>query len=111
MRRLPKKHDYHLDPVVADKAINIINTIHSNFDADLPLLLPEDSGTLVLTWETELIKRFLSLTDDEQDLLTLNRKTRAKCEEELPEDFSLAVGELLKRLSFPIKPHSTSDYG
>lgn len=108
MRRLPTHHKHHLKASVADKAIVFLNTIHREYSADLPLLLPEDDDHLVLTWDQDPVKSFFNISEDEQDLMTLHKRNRVSCDVELPNDFPQAVNDVIQLLAFPSRAKSSS---
>lgn len=90
MADLPPDHNFHIDAETAKKSQTILALLMNNFDLDVPKMFPQEGEALVLTWDSENIKRYLTVDKAELDLLDLNKRTRVRCAHELafdgPED-------------------------
>lgn len=100
MRRMPEGHDMHVDTKVAEKAIQFLAKVNSNWEVDAPKLLPDNEEALTLTWDYGTIKRFLTVAADEFDLMDINKRSRVRCTHEVLDDESNSYEALLSKMGW-----------
>lgn len=108
MSRMPEGDELHLSQATAKVAIKFLATLHDNWNVEAPLLLPDDSEYVSLTWDAGMVKRFVSLAPEEYDALDLNKTTRIRCKFEVPSTDPAAFDKLIEHLEFSPKV-STAD--
>lgn len=108
MSRMPEGDELHLSQATAKIAVKFLAALHDNWNVDAPLLLPDDSQYVSLTWDAGIVKRFVSLAPEEYDALDLNRISRVRCKFEVPSADPAALDKLIEHLEFSPKA-STAD--
>lgn len=110
IRRLAKmdpNHDWHVDEKTASTSEKLIATLNFNYSGAAPKIFPHEGDTLVLTWESPRIKRLLSISGDEFELIDIDKLSRVKCDHLLQIDTPEKFNDWLSKLGGA--PSSRSD--
>ncbi|MEZ2329946.1 hypothetical protein AB6802_09495 [Mesorhizobium sp. RCC_202] len=83
MARLPEHDDFYIDAKTAANSEAIVAVLWNNFELDAPKMFPHEGDSLVLTWDSTVLKRLLTIADEDLDLLEMNKKSKVRCEQEL----------------------------
>lgn len=83
MCRLPKDHDFHIDPATASKASDLLGLISENYDVSPPKVIPQDGEAVVFTWDFGELKRYLTVDEEEIDVMDLHKTRRIRCVHEI----------------------------
>jgi hypothetical protein len=88
MGALPEDHDFHVSPAAIQRAADLLGVIVQNFDISPPRVLPQDGEAVVFTWDYGAQKRYLTVDEDDMDIMDLDRKSQVRCVHNLdsPED-------------------------
>ena len=68
-----------VDELAATRAADLLAMMSENFAIAPPKILPEDDGSVVLTWEAGDLKRYLTIDDSDIGIMDLNKRLRVKC--------------------------------
>lgn len=99
LSHLDEEDDFHITPEVAERASVVLGIIAENIDIDPPKFFPQDGEAAVFTWEEGNIKRFLTVDDEDIDLMDLEKTSFIQCSYDLPEDGNEQLSFALKELS------------
>ncbi len=69
MKKLPQGEPLALDPKVANRAQNILSFIREQLKINPPKILNQDGDAVVYTWVEEDKEYYLTVADDEVDLM------------------------------------------
>ncbi|MER9140322.1 hypothetical protein NKI20_29420 [Mesorhizobium sp. M0830] len=108
MAELPANHDFYLDPQTAKKSEALVALLNHNFKIGVPKLFPHE-GDAVLTWDSEVIKRYLTVEQGEIDLMVLNKQTKVRCSEELSFNTADDLKDWLIKFGGIVTPDSDAD--
>lgn len=107
MTKLPEDDPLSLEPVVAHKALNLLGFLKEQMKIDPPKIINQDGEALALTWVAGNLKRYLTIADDEVDLMHLSLNQPFRCEEVLSQEDQLPYKAIFERLSAQPKSRST----
>lgn len=86
MCKLPLSHNLHVDAKAAQRASDILGMISENFEVSPPKVLPQDGEAVVFTWDFGDIKRYLSIDEEEVDVLDLHKTLMTRFSHEITID-------------------------
>ncbi|MCY3725268.1 MAG: hypothetical protein OXF95_01370 [Rhodobacteraceae bacterium] len=107
MTRLPEDDQLHLDSKIATKAINLLGFLKEQLKIHPPKIINQDGEALSYTWVVGNCKRYLTVSDDEVDLMVLAQDGQDSHEEVLSRGENLPFDKIIKRLLVQTKSHST----
>ncbi|MBP0439552.1 hypothetical protein [Tianweitania sediminis] len=107
MARLPKGHDFHIDTESAKHAEELLAVFATNFKGRAPKMFAQDGEAVVLTWDFDVLKRYLTIAGQELDLMDIGRASKMRCDYELDYDKADDFRKLL--LLFGDEPLSETD--
>jgi len=106
MVRLPEDDPLSLEPEVAHRALNLLGFLKEQIKVDPPRIINQDGEAIAFTWVEGNLKRYLTVADDEVDLMHLLLDRPFHCEEVLSHDKQIPYQEIFERLSAETKSHS-----
>lgn len=109
MKSLPECHSFSLDPEVAARAQDLLSVLRWNFNIEAPRIFPQEHDVLVMKWQDNSLERFLSVTQDDVDLLDINPHNGIRCVHDLTEQGEIALRKLHDVLSMPERNSSAMD--
>lgn len=83
MVRLPAEHDLHVDIDAARRSMDVLAVLGGNFDIDPPKIFPHEGESLVLTWDQEVIKRYLTISAADMDVMHVHKESNIRCEHQI----------------------------
>lgn len=98
---LSEEDDFYLSPEVAHRASEILGAICQNIDIEAPRFFPQDGEAAVFTWDGFNIKRFLTVDEEDIDILDLEKTNFIKCKHEMPVERDEQLSFAIKELSGP----------
>lgn len=84
MSQLPAGHYMHLPDTIRERALSVLNVIQNNTPANSPRIINESGEALLLTWPTMNGKSYISVDEEDVDLLRVLKGTV---------DYSAELGE------------------
>jgi hypothetical protein len=82
MTQMSEDHPFHLDAETAEQSSEILGVLFNNVDIDAPQIFPHEGDTLVLTWQNTMLKRLLSVSPGEVDVIEMLRSSSIRSEAE-----------------------------
>lgn len=79
MRCLPKDHDFHVESAAAGRASDLLGLISENFNITPPRVMPQDGEAVVFTWDYGDLKRYLTVDENDLDVMDLHKTRRVRC--------------------------------
>jgi hypothetical protein len=109
MTKLSSTEPLALDEKVAHKALNVLGFIREQMKIEPPRIINQDGDALSFTWIYGSLKRYLTIADDEVDLMHLSLNHPFRCEEVLSNEDEIPYREILLRLSALPNSRTTED--
>lgn len=109
MTEIPEGEPLRLDEETAERAIDVLGFLKEQVKIDPPRLINQDGDALALTWVKNGLKSYLTVADDEIDLMHVSLKDMFRCEEVLSEKNEIPFDKILARLSAQVKSESLDD--
>lgn len=98
LSKLSEDNSFYLSPAVTERASRLLGIIYQNVSIDAPKFFPQDGEAVVFTWDDVTVKRFLTVDDEELDLLDMEKTNYVRCRYAMPEapedQISFALNEL-----------------
>lgn len=107
MADLPDGNELHLDRVAAERAIAVLSFIKEHTRVSAPKLMNQDNEAVVFTWNFGDLKRYLTVAEDEVDVMFLHKPRQFRCEEVLTHGGELDYPKLMKSIDPEPKSSST----
>lgn len=108
MKELPDFDDLFLDSHAAERALNVLGFMKEQMRLIPPRIINQDGEALSFTWDLGDIKRYLTVSDDEVDLMHLSKKLATRCEEVISEGDDLNYETIFSYLSDGSRSTSSS---
>lgn len=102
MSDLPVQHVLHIDRELGVKAQSMLSIILENTSAPVPKIKNEDGEAVVFTWNASHGKKYLTVDDEQVDMLEVGPNDVARCTD-LTENGILNLKSLLSELNFKIR--------
>ncbi|GAB2184952.1 hypothetical protein [Roseibium sp. LAB1] len=99
MSELPEFDQMHLEPDVAKKASLVLGFLKEQLKMEPPKIINQDREALSFTWEGGDFKRYLTVAEDEIDLMHLSLPRVVRCEQILSEGVDIDYKSILENLS------------
>lgn len=109
MALLPESHSFHVDARAVYKASDLLGVMWENFHIEPPKVLPQDGEAVVFTWDHGDIKRYVTVDDEDVDVMDLHKTTQVKCIYEVQLDDEHAFSEFVNTIGL-IPSSSTVDH-
>lgn len=77
---LPATHDMAVDPKAAERAIEILGRLMYNYPIDAPTFFPQEGEEVIFKWDGKKIGRYLSVSNDDVNLMDLEPLSQNYCE-------------------------------
>lgn len=104
MSRLPEGEEFFLDAEVSRRALSVLYFLKDQEMTKPPKILNHDGESLSFTWMFGDMKRYLTVSDDEVDLMYLfPRLDVPRKEEVLSQGKEIPYEEIAKRLAIHLK--------
>ena len=98
MTELPHDNHFHLDALSGNLAMNLLGFIKEQVDVAPPKLYNQSGEAVVFTWDLGELKRYLTVAEDEIDLMHMSKISRFRCEETLTDHGKIDYRKLLSLL-------------
>jgi hypothetical protein len=109
MSKLSDNDEYHIQTEAAQKALTVLAFIRENVAVEPPKILNQSGEAISFTWNLGNIKRYLTVADDEIDLMLLQKPNGVRCEETLSVGEDIDWAKILNRLGGAVKSASWSE--
>ncbi len=108
MTRLPEEDQLHLNDKIATKAQNLLGFFKEQLKIHPPKIINQDGEAIAYTWVVGNIKRYLTVSDYEVDLMEITLDGKDSYEEVLSqEENNLPLDKIMERLHVQTKSNST----
>ncbi|CAD7023082.1 hypothetical protein REJC140_00087 [Pseudorhizobium endolithicum] len=108
MALLPDDHTLHVDAEAAERASSILAVISQNFSVKPPKVMPQDGEGVVFTWDYGDLKRYLTVEEDDLDVMDLNKRLGVKCVHDVAHDMTV-FEKLVELIGAPPASSTTMD--
>ena len=106
MGELPEGSELHLEPEATQNAVSVLAFVKEQMTMLPPRMLNQDGEAVSFTWNIGNLKRYLTVSEDEVDLMHLSNRFPIRCEEVLSEGKEIDYQNLFTHLAE--LPRSTS---
>lgn len=103
-----KGDEFYLDPDIAKKAETLLAHLNHHFESDVPKIFPHE-GEAVLTWDTNTLRRYLTIEEDTIDHTVINKLHLTRCSEELTFEAPSDLDDWIMRVGGIVAVDSDTD--
>ncbi|NKI61760.1 hypothetical protein HCG46_26030 [Labrenzia sp. PO1] len=109
MSELPEQEDLFLVPEVAKKASSVLGFLKEQVQLAPPKIINQDGEALSFTWDDRVLKKYLTVSDEEIDLMHVCKPLLTRCEEVLSEGEVIDYKTIFDRFSGVARSSSMSE--
>jgi hypothetical protein len=109
MMRLSDDHDFYLEKEAGRKALSVLAFVRENIAIDPPKIINQSGEAVSFTWSFGDVKQYLTVAEDEVDLLLFKKSLNLRCEESLSTENYIDWSKILLRLGGAAKVTSGTE--
>lgn len=101
---------YHLDADAGRRAVEILSFLRHNVKINAPRVLPEGEEDIALTWESDALKRYLSVSLDSVEIMDVIKADRSRTIEQVGDNTHVDLKKLIEILSAQTNSQSSNRF-
>lgn len=98
---------FHLGHEAGQRALQIVAFIKHSISISAPKILPEGEDDVALTWEDELVKRYVSISPDSVEIVDQNKNDPTAVTHYVGDDNGIDYQGLIAHMGSPLKSSTT----